>query len=153
MFYMVRLFWPKIQVSAAYPLAQAYHESAAWKSPLFLRGHNMFGMKPATKRSSTATGTVLIGRMTYAAFRSPLDSIRDYFKRLDYYNITTDAELLANIKSVYATDPNYMPKLEAVRLQLSPTIISPALVSIVSLCFTIAAFFGLYRGVNSVLSA
>jgi Mannosyl-glycoprotein endo-beta-N-acetylglucosaminidase len=153
LFYFVGMFWPKIRVSAAYPLAQAYHESEHWTSPLYLQGNNMFGMKPATKRSSSATGTVTIGRTIYAAYRSPLDSIRDYYKRLDYYNIYDDAGLLRDIKTNYATDPKYLAKVEATRLALAPNLISPRAAQALIGGGTLAAVFAGVCGVNALLDA
>lgn len=150
---MVRLWWPKIKVTAAYPLAQAFHESAAWKSPLYRRGNNMFGMKPPTKRSSAASGTVLIGRVTYASYRSPLDSIRDYFKRLDYFRIYDDAALLADIKNNYATDPRYLAKVEATRVALTPNIISSDAATAILGAGTLATVYAAYCGVDSLLNA
>jgi flagellum-specific peptidoglycan hydrolase FlgJ len=149
MFYSVRMFWPKIQVSAAIPLAQAYHESAAWTSDLYNRAYNMFGMKMPTVRSTTALGP----SGQYANYRSPLDSIRDYFKRLDYYGITTDEELIADIKKNYATDPRYFQKVDAARTALAPSLISPAFAEAVTSGLTVAACYGAYRGLNALLDA
>jgi flagellum-specific peptidoglycan hydrolase FlgJ len=149
MFYMVRAFWPSIKVSAAYPLAQAYHESKGWTSDLYLRANNMFGMKPATKRSTTASGV----SGAYASYSSPLDSIRDYFKRLDYFKITNDAELLKDIKTVYATDPKYLQLVEATRVKLSPQLIPSALVSAFSLLLFIGVVYAGIRGLNSLSNA
>lgn len=152
-FYFLRLFWPKIQVSATYPLAQAYHESDAWRSPLYLTGQNMFGMKPATSRSSTAIGTIQIGTQTYAKFRSDFDSIRDFFKRLDYFKIYTEADILNDIKTRYATDGSYFKKVEAVRLKLAPTLFPVSLVRLILGGATLGTIYAAYCGLDALADA
>lgn len=147
------MFWPKIRVTAGYPLAQAYHESGAWTSQLYLKGNNMFGMKPATKRSSTATGTVQIGSMVYAAYRCPLDSIRDYFKRLDYFQVFDDAALVVDIRKNYATDPKYLAKIEATRVALSPNLISPNVAQTIIAGGSLAAVCGAVVGLHALADA
>lgn len=143
------MFWPKIRVSAAYPLAQAYHESAAWTSDLYIRANNMFGMKMPTIRSTTATGPSGL----YAGYRSPLDSIRDYYKRLDYFKIYDDAALLLDIRKNYAADPKYLAKVEATRAALTPHIISQDAAQAIIGGGTLAAVCGAVLGANALRNA
>lgn len=153
MFYLLRLFWPNIRVTASIPLAQAYHESAGWTSALYKQGNNMFGMKPATARQSTANGSILIGKMVYARFACAFDSIRDFYKWMDYFKISTDEELLAHISKNYATDKAYLYRIQAIRVKLAPQLISPALASSLIGGATLATCYGAYRGVNALADA
>lgn len=142
LFYGVRVFNPDIKVSATVPLAQAIIESANWKSPLYESANNMFGMTQPAARQTKSSGPNAKG---YATFRSPLDSIRDYFDWLRAFDLKTDEALIARIKSgKYAVgDPAYFSKIQKVVASSAGDIVSPVtlgLGAVGALGLTAAAF-------------
>lgn len=54
---------------------QAIHESGNFKSDLFYNNNNLFGMKLASKRASTAIGI----RKGYAKYKTWQDSVMDFY--------------------------------------------------------------------------
>jgi len=104
-----------LKTSIMYPdiaFAQAVLESAHFKSPLFIRANNLFGMKIPTKRPTTAIGSTN-GYSKYSNWNS---SVLDYklwqeflFKRK---GVMTRKEYILYIKKWYATDPNYIIKIK-----------------------------------------
>lgn len=92
--------------------AQAVIESAHFKSRLFIRANNLFGMQFPVKRATTAIGST----NGYSKYNTWNHSIMDYklwqefvFKRK---GIMSRQEYLSYIKKWYAKDPNYINKIK-----------------------------------------
>ena len=89
--------------------AQAMLETNGFKSKIFKENNNLFGMKLATKRSSTNKGEQH-GHAYYDTWR---ESVLDFalWQCRYLYNINTREEYLRYLKANYAEDPNYIDKL------------------------------------------
>lgn len=71
-------------------VAQSQHETANWKSPLFEKNNNLFGMKVPTKRKYYGTGgTQAPDGGLYANYNSWSDSAKDYLEWLRYNKFPT----------------------------------------------------------------
>lgn len=92
------------------PYAQSKLETGKWKSSMFLENHNLFGMKQATRRVSTAKGTNK-GHAYYDTWR---ESVYDYaFYQCRYLgNIKTENEYFQYLAATYAEDTAYVDKLK-----------------------------------------
>jgi uncharacterized membrane protein len=110
-FILLKLGFPRVKVSAGWPLAQAVHESANFTSNLAVTANNLFGMNYPSVRKTCAISKDANG---YAMYRSKLDSIRDYLMWLDQLDILDDQRLVAKIKGNYATDKKYYDKVARV---------------------------------------
>lgn len=103
-----RRFWnfPTILI-----YAQAYHETGDFKSKIYRENHNLFGMKLAKKRYTTAIGV----NREHAVYKSEIDSIIDFFERQKDFNLkyTTRSNYYNFlIRTKYAEDTKYINKLE-----------------------------------------
>lgn len=85
--------------------AQALHETNRFTSGIFLENNNLFGMKMAWNRPTTAIGENR-GHAVYACWE---DSVLDYaFYQTSYLrSLKTEAEYLQYLNQHYAEDPNY----------------------------------------------
>jgi len=94
------------------PLAQSMLETGNWKSSMFLENHNLFGMKEATRRVSTAKGSNK-GHAYYDTWR---ESVYDYaFYQCRYLgNIKTEDEYFQYLSASYAEDTSYVNKLKRI---------------------------------------
>ena len=102
--------------------AQAWHETAGFKSAIFKENKNLFGMRQAKKRKNLATGE----NRHHATYRSHKDSIRDYFLRQKDFGIPNtsniDEYVRSTVYSGYAEDEMYLPKwLYMIRKLKHPT--------------------------------
>ena len=90
-------------------LAQAKLESSNFNSTIFKENNNLFGMKQARTRPTTATGT----QRSHAVYNSWKDSIIDYaLYSQTYLSGKTESEYYAYLSRNYAEDPAYVEKLK-----------------------------------------
>jgi len=95
---------------------QAILETGKFQSKLFIEGNNLFGMKTAKQRKTTAMGEIY----DHARYDHWIDSIKDYKLFQEYYeaagyrlnNYTLFLHCIG-----YATDQNYINKLKAFKKQ------------------------------------
>jgi hypothetical protein len=94
------------------PYAQSKLETGNWKSSVFIENHNLFGMKEATRRVSTAKGSNK-GHAYYDTWR---ESVYDYaFYQCRYLgNIKTEDEYFQYLSASYAEDTSYVNKLKRI---------------------------------------
>lgn len=141
LFYGVGVFYPGIKVSSTIPLAQAVQETGSWTSNVYLKYNNMFGMFMPSLRSTTAVKSALTN---YATYRSPLDSIRDYWKWLEYNKLDTDEKLINYIAAgKYAEDKNYYSAIKRNVAAFADQLYSPqafGLVAVGGIGLSAAAF-------------
>ncbi len=90
---------------------QAYVESGNFKSKLFKKGNNMFGMKRASQRVTTALKKTIGG---YATYQHWIHSIIDYKLWQGETKIKDYKTFLK--KRNYAQNPNYISHLKSVRI-------------------------------------
>lgn len=100
------------ELNVKYPsvvYAQAVLETANFSSPIFFENNNLFGMKLAKLRSTTAKGE----QYNHAVYDSWRESVLDYALLQCKYmsNITTQDDYMSYLRSVYAEDPVYTLKL------------------------------------------
>lgn len=103
------------ELNIKYPyiaLAQAKLETGNYTSKIFKNNNNLFGMKQARSRATTAKGTIL----NHAVYSSWEESVIDYALYSASYmsKIKSEKEYLAHLGRSYAQDPKYMIKLKAV---------------------------------------
>jgi flagellum-specific peptidoglycan hydrolase FlgJ len=92
-------------------LAQAKLETGHFQSRIFLENNNLFGMKKAWKRPTTAIGTHR-GHAVYASWR---ESLIDYALYSAFYvQEKNEDELYDHLDRNYAQDPIYTTKLKGV---------------------------------------
>ena len=92
--------------------AQAILESGNFKSRLTKLNNNLFGMKLAKVRETTAIGK---GKGGYAKYETWVHSVEDYSNWQDY--VIKDRELTRKqyfhlLSKIYATDKNYVLRLK-----------------------------------------
>ena len=89
--------------------AQAVLETGHFKSKSFKEGNNLFGMKVAKQRPTTATGEYL----GHAKYNSWQESVYDYALYYSKYlsKFSTQDSYLNYLKEHYAEDPTYINKL------------------------------------------
>ena len=94
------------------PLAQSMVETGHFNSDIFLENHNLFGMKQARRRVTTAEGTNR-GHAYYSTWR---ESVYDYaFYQSRYLGkIKTEEQYYQYIDASYAEDTTYVNKLKQV---------------------------------------
>jgi uncharacterized FlgJ-related protein len=94
------------------PYAQSKLETGSWRSSVFIENHNLFGMKEATRRVSTAKGSNK-GHAYYDTWR---ESVYDYaFYQCRYLgNIKTENEYFQYLSATYAEDTTYVDKLKRI---------------------------------------
>lgn len=90
--------------------AQARLESGNFKSEVFKTNNNLFGLKEARKRPTTAKGT----EFNHAFYESWQESVVDYaFYSATYLNeIKSEGQYFEYLGKNYAEDPNYVNKLK-----------------------------------------
>lgn len=90
-------------------IAQSMEETGHWKADLFKEAHNLFGMKLAVVRPTTAVGE-LRGHALYKNWR---DSCIDYalFQARYAGKIVTEEQYIDFLAKVYATNPEYKNNL------------------------------------------
>lgn len=91
-------------------LAQAKLESSNFTSKLFRENNNLFGMKEAKSRMTTALGT----ERSYAYYETWKESLFDYALYSATYlkNLKTEGEYYRYLEQNYAEDPNYIQKVQ-----------------------------------------
>lgn len=108
------LYETLISMNAKYPkiiLAQAKLESDNFKSDLFKRNNNLFGMKVPNSRVNVTVG----GRAGYASYYTWRESVIDYLfwvKTRGIDKLSKD-EYMEFLGKVYAEDPKYKEKVSA----------------------------------------
>lgn len=92
------------------PMAQSMVETGQWKSDIFLENNNLFGMKEATSRITTAIGT----NKNHAEYNTWRESVYDYaFYQSRYLGkIKTEADYYEYLAASYAEDPRYVIKIK-----------------------------------------
>lgn len=92
--------------------AQAQLESGHFTSDIFMENNNLFGMKVAERRPTTAIGV----NRGHAVYKSWRESVLDYaLMQAAYYRGLDEKTYLDKICSVYATDTTYRKRLEAMK--------------------------------------
>lgn len=92
-------------------LAQSQIETGHFTSKIFKQNHNLFGMKEAKARVTTAKGT----KRGHAWFDTWRESILDYaFMQCRYMKFNNESEYYAYLGKNYAESPGYV---EAVKKQ------------------------------------
>ena len=93
-------------------LAQSYQETGHYKSSIFKKCKNLFGMKEAKVRSTLALGT----QRGHAYYENWQDSVVDYALFYSTYlsDIKTEGEYYSYLEQYYAADPNYVTRLKAI---------------------------------------
>lgn len=91
-------------------LAQAKLESGNFSSKLFRNNNNMFGMKRARQRVTTAQGE----KNEYAYYRDWIDCVYDYamWSTCSTSGINSENEYFAVLSERYAEDTTYVSKLK-----------------------------------------
>jgi len=91
-------------------LAQAKLESAGFTSEVFKNNNNMFGMRKAYQRITTAQSE----KMTYAYYKDWRESVFDYamYQSEAMGSVSNENEYYAKLGSRYAEDPQYIFKLQ-----------------------------------------
>lgn len=91
-------------------LAQARLETGGYKSRIFRENNNLFGMRQATVRINTASGT----QHNHAYYETWRESVYDYaFYQARYLSgAKSESEYLYVIGQSYAEDPTYIDKLK-----------------------------------------
>jgi len=101
-----------IKIRVKFPhvvLAQAQLETGNYTSRIFVENNNLFGMKLATVRPTTAVGE----RYTYACYENWQQSVIDYVMyQLSYYsNEKSDIAYINRISKTYSEDVVYKNKI------------------------------------------
>lgn len=91
-------------------LAQAKLETGNYTSKIFRESNNLFGMKEAKSRITTAKGT----QFNHAYYESWTESVYDFaFHQCRYLsNIRTEEQYLQYLGQNYAEDSNYINRLK-----------------------------------------
>ena len=88
--------------------AQAKLESGNFSSKIFRENNNLFGMKLARQRATTATGENR-GHATYSSWRQSVDDYAMYYNK--YLSRLSRSEYIEYLGKNYAQDANYTRKL------------------------------------------
>jgi len=92
--------------------AQARLESGNFTSDIFMENNNLFGMKMAERRPTTAIGV----NRGHAVYKNWRESVLDYaLMQAAYYRGLDEKTYLDKICSVYATDTTYRKRLETMK--------------------------------------
>lgn len=93
-------------------LAQAKLESNNFTSKIFNQNHNMFGMRKARQRITTAN----LEKDTYAFYETWTDCVYDYcmYQSSVMCNISTEDEYFTKLGERYAEDSLYIFKLKKI---------------------------------------
>jgi uncharacterized FlgJ-related protein len=91
-------------------MAQSMIETGKWKSNIFKENHNLFGMKEAKQRVTTAGGT----QNNHAFYESWRESVYDYaFYQCRYLSeIKTESQYFQYLSNSYAEDKRYVEVLK-----------------------------------------
>jgi hypothetical protein len=91
-------------------MAQSIIETGNWKSRIFQENHNLFGMKEAKRRITTAGGT----QYNHAYYNHWRESVYDYaFYQCRYLHaIKNEEEYFQYLGASYAEAPNYVETLK-----------------------------------------
>ena len=97
-------------------LAQAKLESNNYSSNIFRHNHNLFGMREAKQRITTALGT----KRKHAYYQDWTKSVYDYgYYQATFLNkIKTEEQYLCYLGNSYAEDPNYLLKIKKLSAKL-----------------------------------
>ena len=88
--------------------SQAKLESGNFSSRIFRENNNLFGMKRARQRATTATGENR-GHATYSSWRQSVDDYAMYYNK--YLSRLSRSEYIEYLGRNYAQDANYISKL------------------------------------------
>lgn len=89
-------------------LAQSILETGSFSSPVFKNNHNLFGMKVASTRPTTALGTEL----NHAYYKDWKSSLIDYaLWQTSFARKLNEEQYLDLLNSIYAEDNSYKEKL------------------------------------------
>ena len=93
-------------------MAQAIHESGNYNSKLFLENNNIFGMKKAVIRMTTADGI----QDGYALYDTWIESVYDraLYSATYLSSIKTEDEYYSFLSQYYAEDKEYVDKLKRI---------------------------------------
>lgn len=91
--------------------AQAKLETGNFKSQIFVENNNLFGMKEAKKRITTAEGTQY-GHAYYESWTKSLFDYGFYFER-NLSSFKSEEDYFSFLSKYYAEDPNYVSKLRS----------------------------------------
>ena len=93
-------------------MAQSIVETGHWTSHIFLENHNLFGMKQARRRITTAEGT----SRNHAYYTHWRESVYDYaFYQCRYLSkLNSEEEYFQYLGASYAEAPNYVSSLRTV---------------------------------------
>lgn len=93
------------------PMAQSMIETGQWKSDIFIENNNLFGMKEARSRITTAIGT----NKNHAEYNTWRESVYDYaFYQSRYLGkIRSENDYYQYLGASYAEDPNYVSKVKS----------------------------------------
>ena len=93
-------------------LAQSIQETGHWNSAIFLENHNLFGMKEAQRRITTAEGT----NRNHAYYNHWRESVYDYaFYQCRYLSgIRSESEYFEYLSASYAEDSGYVDAIKKV---------------------------------------
>jgi hypothetical protein len=93
-------------------LAQAKLESGNFTSRIFKQNHNMFGMRKARQRITSAQEE----KDTYAFYRDWIDCVYDYamYQSSVMCSVSNENEYFAKLGARYAEDPMYVTRLKAI---------------------------------------
>jgi hypothetical protein len=93
-------------------LAQAKLESGHFTSKIFKQNHNMFGMRKAHQRITSAQDE----KDTYAFYRDWMDCVYDYamYQSSVMCSVSNENEYFAKLGARYAEDPMYVTRLKAI---------------------------------------
>jgi uncharacterized FlgJ-related protein len=85
-------------------------ETGHWKSDIFLENNNLFGMKEARSRITTAIGT----NKNHAEYNTWRESVYDYAFYQNRYlnNIRSENDYYQYLGASYAEDPTYVSKIK-----------------------------------------
>ena len=91
-------------------LAQAKLESNNFKSQVFKENNNLFGMRKARRRITSATDE----KNTYAYYRDWVDCVYDYamYQSEVMCSVSNEDEYFTKLGERYAEDPMYVSKLK-----------------------------------------
>lgn len=93
-------------------LAQAKLESGNFTSKVFKQNNNMFGMRKARQRITSAMGE----KNTYAYYRDWIDCVYDYamYQSSVMCKVSNESEYFAKLGERYAEDSTYTSKLKEI---------------------------------------
>ena len=93
------------------PMAQSMVETGQWKSDIFIENHNLFGMREAKSRITTAIGT----NKNHAEYNTWRESVYDYaFYQSRYLGkIRSENDYYQYLDASYAEDPDYVSTIKS----------------------------------------